>query len=154
LDAQQAVAPRRGARARRTVGSFLRFAIGLILFATAIGKLLDVPGFAAVLDTYEVFPQWALFPLAVAVPLAELLLAAWLFTGRNLFGAALVSAAMHASYAVWAAATLARGMDIPNCGCFGVFLARPLTRSTVVEDGVMVVASLALAFASGRAEKK
>lgn len=121
---------------------------------TAIGKLLDVPGFASVLDMYQAFPEWALFPLAVAVPLAELLLAAWLFTGRNLFGASLVSAAMHACYAVWAAATLARGVDVPNCGCFGVFLARPLSRSTVLEDAVMVVASLALAFVSGRAGKK
>ncbi|MBC8645596.1 MAG: hypothetical protein H7X85_00410, partial [Thermoanaerobaculia bacterium] len=38
-----------------------------------------------------------------------------------------------------------RGIAVPNCGCFGVFLARPLTWGTVLEDGGMVAASLALA---------
>lgn len=154
MDAQQTVAPPHGSRARRAAGSFLRFAIALILLATALGKLLDLPGFAAVLRTYQAFPEWALFPLATSVPAAELLLAAWLFTGRNLFVAAVVSAAMHSAYALWAAVTLARGVDIPNCGCFGVFLARPLTRSTVLEDAVMVAASLALVYASRSAEEQ
>jgi len=130
--------------------NFLRFAIGLILLATAVGKFLDIPGFAAVLATYEAFPEWSLFPLAVTAPAAELLLAGWLFSGRKLFGAALVSAAMHAAYGAWAAITLARGLDLPNCGCFGIFLVRPLTWSTVLEDSAVVAASLALFLLSRR----
>lgn len=121
---------------------------------TAAGKLLDITGFAAILRTYEAFPEWALLPLALMVPVAEGGLAAWLLTGRNLFGAALVSAAMHAAYAVWAGVTLARGLQVPNCGCFGIFLARPLTWSTVIEDGVMVAASLTLALLSRRGTEK
>lgn len=38
--------------------------------------------------------------------------------------------------------TLWRGLAIANCGCFGVFLARPLTAQTVVEDVVMLGMSL------------
>jgi len=124
---------------------FLRFAIAGVLLVTAAGKLLDVPGFAAVLDSYRALPAWSLVPIAVMVPVAELALGAWLVFGRALRAAANASAAMHAAYGVWAAATLARGVIVPNCGCFGVFLARPLTWGTVLEDGVMVGASLALA---------
>jgi hypothetical protein len=130
----------------------LRWPIGLVLLATAAGKLLDVRGFAGVLRSYDALPDVLVGPLAVAVPLAELALAGWLFSGRGLAPAGLASAAMHAVYGAWSAAALARGLSLPNCGCFGVFLARPLTWRTVFEDAVMAVLSLALsAAATGRA---
>jgi hypothetical protein len=109
-----------------------------------VGKLLDVGGFARVLGTYQVLPEGSLFLLAVAIPVAELVLALWLFSGRASAGAALASAVMHAAYAAWSWAALARGLHLSNCGCFGVFLARPLTRGTVIEDVVLVAMSLAL----------
>ncbi len=135
-------------RAAAGVRVFLRFAIAAILLATAVGKLADVSGFASVLATYQAFPEWALIPVAVAVPIAELLLAAWLFSGRRLAAAGLTSAGMHLVYAGWAAVTLARGIDVPNCGCFGVFLGRPLSYGTVLEDAGLVGASLVLALLS------
>lgn len=115
----------------------LRLFIGFVLLATAAAKLADVRGFAAVLRTYEAFPEGALLPLAVAVPLAELALASWLLSGWRLAGAAAAALAMHVLYAGWAAATILRGLELPNCGCFGVFLARPLGWRTVAEDVVM-----------------
>jgi hypothetical protein len=51
---------------------------------------------------------------------------------------------MHALYALWSAVSVLRGLKLPNCGCFGVFLARPLGWSTAVEDLVLVGASLGL----------
>lgn len=123
----------------------LRLVIAAVLLGTAAGKLLDVRGFAAVLDTYRAIPEGALLPLAVLIPLLEVALAAWLLARRRLRSAALASAGMHAAYGTWAGVTLARGISVPNCGCFGVFLTRPLTWGTVLEDGVMVAASLALA---------
>ena len=124
--------------------SFLRFAIGAVLIATATGKFLDLAGFAHILGEYRAFPEKLLLPLAVAIPSLELLLGVWLFTGRNLCAAALVSAALHLAYASWSAISLQRGLKLSNCGCFGVFLARPLGWSTVVEDLAMVAASLGL----------
>lgn len=120
----------------------LRLLIGTVLVVTAVGKLLDVSGFAKVIGTYEVFSDPILVPLAVLVPVAELLLGAWLFAGRRLFAAAIAALAMHLAYAAWAASALERGLKLPNCGCFGVFLPRPLGWSTVVED-------LAMAFLCG-----
>jgi hypothetical protein len=122
----------------------LRIFIGLVLLATAAGKWLDVPGFARVLANYDVFPEGLLGPVAVLVPLAELALAAWLFSGRRLVGAAATSAAMHLAYTAWSAAAILRGLKLANCGCFGVFFARPLGWSTVTEDLVMTGLSVAL----------
>jgi hypothetical protein len=133
----------------------LRLFIALILLATAVGKLLDVPGFAQVIGTYRVFPDFALTPLAWAIPLGEVVLGAWLLLGRGLFTAALSSAAMHAGYAAWAALALIRGLAIKNCGCFGVFFQRPLTPTTVLEDAVMVALSVALfALARGASSRR
>ncbi len=128
----------------------LRFSIGFVLLATAVGKLLDVEGFADVLRTYQAFSDWILFPLAVAVILVELLTAMWLFSGRNLFAAALVSAALHMTYAIWSAVSVLRGLRLANCGCFGALWPRPLNWSTVLEDGALVALSLLLALLSPR----
>jgi uncharacterized membrane protein YphA (DoxX/SURF4 family) len=123
---------------------FLRFFIAAVLLATAAGKLLDVRGFAAVLESYDAIAERALLPFAVAIPLLELAVGLWLVSGRRLAAASLAAAAMHLLYAGWSAASVLRGLKLANCGCFGVFLARPLGWSTVVEDSLMVALSLAL----------
>ena len=122
----------------------LRIFIGLVLLATGVGKLLDVAGFARVLASYDAVPGSLLPVLAVVVPVAELGLAAWLFSGRRLVGAAAASAAMHLAYTVWSGMAILRGLNLANCGCFGVFLARPLGWSTVAEDLVMTGLSVML----------
>jgi hypothetical protein len=40
--------------------------------------------------------------------------------------------------------TLFRGIALENCGCFGVYLARPLTTSSPLEDLVIVALALLL----------
>jgi hypothetical protein len=120
----------------------LRGFLGLVLLATATGKLLDVSGFAGILRSYQALPERSALSLAIAIPLAELALSAWLFSGRRAAGAALASAAMHMAYAAWSTAGILRGLTLPNCGCFGVFWARPLDWITVAEDAVMVGLSL------------
>lgn len=128
----------------------LRFAIAALLLVTGAAKLADVPGFADALATYRAFPDRWIVPLAAAIPAVELLLAAWMLSGRKLFGAGAASAALHLGYAILAATTLARGVFVPNCGCFGAFLARPLTPVTVAGDAALVAGSIALAALSRR----
>lgn len=127
----------------------LRLFIGLVLAATAAGKMLDVRGFADVLRTYEALPVSWLFPLALLIALAELSLSVWLFSGHRAAAAALASLAMHVGYAGWSAVSLLRGLTLSNCGCFGVFFARPLGWGTVAEDLAMAAAS-ALLFSLSR----
>lgn len=124
------------------IGVALRWLVGLVLLGTALGKSLDLPGFAQVVSTYQVFPDWAFMPVAIFITASEWILGAWMLSGRRAPLANGIAAAMHASYAGWAALALLRGIAVPNCGCFGVFLARPLTWQTVIED--LIVTALCL----------
>ena len=128
----------------------LRIFVGVILITTGIGKGLDLPGFVGVIDTYQLMPTLLHWPTAIGMTSFELFLGSWLLSGRHAGRAGLVSAALHASFTVWAIIALLRGLDIPNCGCFGVFLARPLTWATPVEDAVMIACSIGIFFLYGR----
>ena len=122
----------------------LRYGLAGLLAFTGVAKLLDVPGFVQVLSTYQALPPWALWPVALACGLVELRLAEWLASGQRLPQAALASLVLHSAFACWSAFTLLRGIAVPNCGCFGVFWARPLAWLTVSEDLVLVLCSWAL----------
>jgi uncharacterized membrane protein YphA (DoxX/SURF4 family) len=124
---------------------FLRIFLAAFLLAAGIGKGLDIPGFIAVIKTYEMgLPEWALWPSAIGIILIEIGLGAWLLIGWRLSSAALTSAVLHAGYFLLLASALWRGLEISNCGCFGVFLARPLGWDTLAEDLVLIALSYAL----------
>jgi hypothetical protein len=53
--------------------------------------------------------------------------------------------AMHIVYASWASYMLLRSKPILNCGCFGSYLARPLSWWTVGQNLVLMVLSFLLA---------
>ena len=81
--------------------------------------------------------------------LAELRLAEMLLFGRNVPLASGLATALHVFFIGWAGTALLRGLEIPNCGCFGVFLARPLTAQTIAEDLVMAALCLWLWYRVG-----
>ena len=116
----------------------LRYFIASVLFLTGIGKLLDVPGFIEVIDTYKIIPTFLQSAIAVSMVLVELKIAENLFRKINLKITALAATALHVCFTLLATLTLLRGIEVPNCGCFGVFWARPLTIITVAEDVFMV----------------
>lgn len=122
----------------------LQLFIGGIIFASAFGKSLDLPGFVEVLNTYRAFPVSTLWPLALGVTGIEFLLGAWLLSGWRLQTSALVGAGMNTLYAVWMMISHLRGLELTNCGCFGVFFPQRLTWLSPIEDVVMVSLCLVL----------
>lgn len=145
-----------GIGAVATTGTHKRWVVGLawllaaVHAATALGKLLDLPGFAAVLGTYQVLPAALLWPAAILVMLAELAIAAGLLLARLRAMAALAAAGLAALNGLVLTATLLRGIDLPNCGCFGVFLARPLSVVSPLEDLLLLALALLLAWGVSR----
>jgi hypothetical protein len=113
---------------------FLRCLLGVILLASALGKSLDLQGFVEVLLTYRLFPGWALQPVALAVTGLEWLLALWILSGWCLPTSALLALILYGIYAAGLVVTLLRGLDLPNCGCYGVFFPRPLRWYSPLED--------------------
>ena len=76
-------------------------------------------------------------------------IAAWLL----LVAAALLTVLLHAGYVVWLGLAYLRGLHIANCGCFGVFWARPLTPWMFLEDGALLAAAAILYFGVRRATR-
>jgi hypothetical protein len=130
---------------QRTFRTFLRLFLGLFLLAAGIGKGLDISGYADVIVSYDAeLPMWANWAAAIAITAFETALGAWILSGWRLAPGALLSSALHTAYFIFLAITLLRGVDVPNCGCFGVFFPRPLEPFTLVEDAVLVALSLGL----------
>ena len=122
----------------------IRWFFVLLLAAAPVGKLADIPGFYAVIKSYALLPE-AVIPISAwALAIFELVLAIWLAMGKRIEVAALIVIALHLVYLIWLAIALARGLDIPNCGCFGVFWARPLTWFTLLEDLILLVLAIVM----------
>ena len=121
---------------------FPRWFVGLVLIATGTGKAFDMPGFVQVLAAYDLLPSSGNVALAYTLPFIELATGLCLLTRRGLRLAAWTAAGLHVMLLSAVLLTLWRGIEIANCGCFGVFLARPLTAQTVVEDAVMLALSI------------
>jgi uncharacterized membrane protein YphA (DoxX/SURF4 family) len=122
-----------------------RFFVGAVLIATGLGKVLDIAGFAQVLAAYALLPASLNRLLAYSLPFIELATGLCLVLRQQLRLAAAVAVLLHVMLLSSVLVTLWRGIAVANCGCFGVFLARPLTPVTAVEDSAMLLFSL-LAF--------
>lgn len=130
---------------KRRLCLLLRIGLGLLILASGVGKALDIDGFAAVLATYELgLSTQALLPLASVVCVVELGLGIWLLGGVAVRAAAIAAAMLNFAYFVLLGTALLRGLDLPNCGCFGVYLARPLRWYSPLEDLLLIGACTAL----------
>lgn len=122
-------------RIRRILYWFLRIFLGLFLLAAGAGKGVGIPGFVEVIETYRTgLPLWGRWAVAIAISLLETGLGLWILSGRRTAAGALVAFFLNIGYFALLAMTLLRGIDVPNCGCFGMFLPRPLTPETLLED--------------------
>jgi hypothetical protein len=115
-----------------------RLLIGGVLLASALGKTLDLKGFVDVLSTYRLFPGWSLWPVALMIIGIEWILAAWILGGWRLTTGALLALVLNGLYGLGLIVTLIRGLDLPNCGCYGVFFPQPLRWYSLLEDLVLV----------------
>ena len=115
-----------------------RLLIGGVLLASALGKSLDLNGFVDVLITYQLFPSWSLRPVALSIIGIEWILAVWILSGWHLSTGALLALMLNGLFTVGLIVTLFRGLDLPNCGCYGVFFPQPLRWYSPLEDLVLV----------------
>lgn len=113
----------------------LRLGLGLLLLATGLGKLLDVPGFIEVIGTYELgLGSVARTVAAWSIVAIELWLGLWLVAWRRPTAAAACAVVLNLGYTVVLADALRRGLQLSNCGCFGVFFPSPLTWLSPLES--------------------
>jgi uncharacterized membrane protein YphA (DoxX/SURF4 family) len=96
----------------------VRVGLALLFAYAGAQKLLDPSGLARDIENYRIVPEPLVGPLALAVPVLELVTAAALLTGPYLRGAAVLATGMLAVFAVAMAQAKLRGIDL-ECGCFG-----------------------------------
>jgi hypothetical protein len=93
-----------------------RWSISLVFLYAGVPKLLNVRQFAAVVDAYAVLPAFFVQPVAIILPLTEIILAVGLIRNgwKSKVGtiALLLMFISLLSYSIWV------GLDI-DCGCFG-----------------------------------
>jgi uncharacterized membrane protein YphA (DoxX/SURF4 family) len=116
----------------------LRVLFAVLLTVTGVAKLLDMTGFYEVVRSYQSLPDLVIPPAAWILSLGEIVLAAWLLAHYRPRWAATTVVLLHLMYLVWLLAALLRGLELANCGCFGVFWARPLTWYSPLEDLALV----------------
>jgi hypothetical protein len=126
----------------------------LLMLASAIGKLLDMHGFFAITATYQLLPSVLVPFSAWGLTLFELALGAALVWPRTWQRVVVLLIPIHLFYLVGLSSALLRGLNLPNCGCFGVFWPRPLTVWSIVEDVVLLSWAVAFYFYARQGAKK
>ncbi len=127
---------------KRYLFTVLRYFFAILFITTAAGKLLDNRGFAEVIVTYQLVPPSFALVLGLVVSLIELFLGFYLMSRWSLLNSIKITVLIQLGYVALAVLTLYRGIELKNCGCFGVFLARPLTFATVIEDTILLILSV------------
>ena len=116
---------------------------GVLIVAMGIAQLTDVTGFVDILSGYDVFGRWD-GPAAAFIVAAELAAGIGVLACRVIPRPAAVAAgwlgiAIALIWASLATQAFVRGLDIPNCGCFGVHFGQRLRWWILLEDLYMFV---------------
>ena len=132
----------------------LRLILGGIFIYAAWTKLRQ-PWllFALSIDSYHLLPEWAVLAVARTLPWFELLVGLLLLAGIQLRYVATAATALLAVFFAAMVRSYIKGQGI-DCGCFGV--GEAISPRTLVRDGALLAASIALAvygFRSARARR-
>ena len=138
----------------------LAIAVGAVFVYASLSKIQDPRAFAKIIYHYQVIgPSAALgfVPanlLAVSLPWLELIAGVLLVTGIWRREAALISAVMLVVFVAAVGSTLARGIDIQNCGCFALDESgRSAGWKLIAGDLALLASALVVAFVPTRAEE-
>ncbi|HYA36253.1 MAG TPA: MauE/DoxX family redox-associated membrane protein [Candidatus Binataceae bacterium] len=134
------------------VGWVAALAVAAIFAGSSAIKLANLPAFRAALSDYRIVPESVELPVAVAIPLGEMIGAAGILlnTQRALSGSLLIALLVVFSIAI--AVNIARGRRDIDCGCFGPALRQTLSASMLVRNGGLVaLCGIAMAPRSVRA---
>lgn len=139
----------------RALFLIFRILLGILITGAGVGKLLDIPGFVSVIETYQLhIGNSYVWAIAIFVIIFEIALGLWILFGKNLKTGAILSMLMHAGYFILLSITLLRGIELQNCGCFGIFFARPLMWYSPLEDLVLIVISYGLFYLAKNLSRK
>lgn len=122
---------------------FARWWLAILLLSMGVAQLSHLGGFADVLASYQALPGRIALPVALAIMVAEMVAGLGLMAGgQYLRVGAIVAVGVAVVWSVLGAQAFARGLDLSNCGCFGVHLPQPLWWGVLVQDGAFLGSAL------------
>lgn len=108
-----------------------------LLVAMAAGQAFSFSTFVDALETYDFAPDLLVPVVALVLIGGEAVAGAGLWLRRSSFSAVL-GVIVAAVWTVLAAQAFARGLVVPNCGCFGRWLTQELRWWVLFEDAEFV----------------
>jgi uncharacterized membrane protein YphA (DoxX/SURF4 family) len=134
----------------RWAGLAARLVLGLVLvFAGASKRASPVEEFSVVIESYDILPADASQSVAALLPWAELLIGFSLIFGFFTAPAAAAAGALFGGFLAALLSTKARGINLPNCGCFGAGFHMPLGATMTMDALLLVAAGLAFKHGAG-----
>jgi hypothetical protein len=128
----------------------LRIVLGAVYLGMAAGQLASWRQMPAILGGYDAVPHAGLRPLAVALLVGEVVCGVWFLTrprSRSL-SPVWVYTAVSLVWAVLGLQAYLQGVEVANCGCFGVYLTQRLSWFVLAQD-TLVLAYAGLMIRSG-----
>ncbi len=107
-----------------------RIVVGSVFLLAGVSKALDMHAFAAEISAYRLVPTPLVQPLAMALPLLEILIGVYLLLGLLQRWMAIAAAGLLVIFIGAMISALARGLTL-DCGCFGNALGLAALRETV-----------------------
>ncbi len=118
----------------------VRIYLSLLLLAMATGQLLDVRGFVEIMETYQLGDGESVAWCLAAGLVAGQLSAAAVMLGPKRWRkhGAMLAVVVAVAWTMLAVQAFARGLQIDNCGCFGVYLGQELRWYVLVQDAAFI----------------
>ena len=120
-----------------TVLLLVRVGLAAVLAVAGIAKLVDLAGSRQALRDFGL-PATLATPLGLALPLAEVVVALALLPATTAWWGALGASVLLVVFIGGISFNLARGQT-PNCHCFGQLYSQPISRATLIRNGVLAL---------------
>lgn len=113
--------------------------LSVLLVAMALGQLVSFGDFVDALKTYEFGPDTLVPGVAAIAVGAEAVAGVGLWRRSAGAGVGVLALVVTIGWSVLAVQAFARGLVVPNCGCFGRFLSQELRWWVLIEDAEFVL---------------
>ncbi|MBU8869327.1 MAG: DoxX family membrane protein [Gemmatimonadales bacterium] len=120
---------------------FCRLVVGCIFIYASLDKMAHPFAFAQNIFHYRLLPMAFLHPIALLLPMAEMILGLGLVLGVARRGSALLAALMTIVFMMAISIALLRGLDI-SCGCFHTEGGHAVGLSLLLRDVVLLALCL------------
>ncbi|MBF9151496.1 methylamine utilization protein MauE [Novosphingobium sp. 1Y9A] len=121
-------------------GAAAGIGVGAVFLGAGLAKLRNRRVFPGVVANYRLLPEPLVAPVAVTLPIAEVVIGLALFAGLRV--AAVPAGLLLLAFAAAMAINIGRGRSHIDCGCGRPELRQPLSRALVVRN--LVLAALLL----------